>query len=88
MDHCEVGEAPRGDAQHAQVVVQRRRAVFDLDALLFVIHGADFCNSALRRNASELSGVRLQTDNICQHSWLLVSLDLQVITEKTRIALF
>ncbi len=40
VDHREIGEAPRGDAQHAEVVVQRRRAVFDLDALLFVIHRA------------------------------------------------
>lgn len=39
VDDREVGETPRGDAQHAQVVVQRRRAVFDLDALLLVIHG-------------------------------------------------
>lgn len=39
MDHGEVGEAPRSDAQNAEVVVQRRRAVFDLDALFFVIHG-------------------------------------------------
>lgn len=38
VDHREVSEAPRGDAQHAQVVVQRRRAVFDLDAFFFVIH--------------------------------------------------
>lgn len=38
MDHCEVRQAPRGDAQHAEVVVQRRGAVFDLDALFFVIH--------------------------------------------------
>lgn len=42
MDHREVGETPRGDAQHAEVVVQRRRAVFDLDALFFVIHRAAF----------------------------------------------
>lgn len=40
VDHREVGEAPRRDAQHAQVVVQRRSAVLDLDALFFVIHGA------------------------------------------------
>ena len=39
MDHREVGEAPRGDAQDAQVVVQSRGAVFDRDALLLVIHG-------------------------------------------------
>lgn len=38
MDHREVGEAPRGDAHQAEVVVQRRGAVFDLDALFFVIH--------------------------------------------------
>lgn len=38
VDHREVREAPRGDAQHAEVVVQRRCAVFDLDALFFVIH--------------------------------------------------
>lgn len=42
MDHREVGETPRGDAQHAEVVVQRRRAVFDLDALLLMIHRAAF----------------------------------------------
>lgn len=36
----EVGEAARGDAQHAEVVVQRRSAVFDLDALFFVVHVA------------------------------------------------
>lgn len=40
MDHREVGEAPRSDAQHAQVVVQRRRAVLQLDALFLVIHEA------------------------------------------------
>lgn len=38
VHHGEVGEAARGDAQHAQVVVQRRGAVFDLDALFFVVH--------------------------------------------------
>lgn len=42
VDHREVGEAPRGDAQHAQVVVQRRGAVFDLNALLPVVHRAVF----------------------------------------------
>lgn len=36
----EVREATRRDAQHAEVVVQRRSAVFDLDALLFVVHVA------------------------------------------------
>lgn len=35
----EIREAMRGDAQHAEVVVQRRCAVFDLNALFFVIHG-------------------------------------------------
>ena len=30
MHHREVGEAPRGDTQHAEVVVERRRAVLDL----------------------------------------------------------
>lgn len=42
MDHREVGETPRCNAQHAEVVVQRRSAVFDLDVLFFVIHGAAF----------------------------------------------
>ena len=42
MDHREVSEASRGNAQHAEVVVERRSAVFDLDALFFVIHGAAF----------------------------------------------
>lgn len=42
MDRREAGEAPGGDAQHAEVVVQRRGAVFDLDALLFPIHRATF----------------------------------------------
>lgn len=36
----EVGEAPWREAQHAEVVVQRRSAVFDLDALFFVVHVA------------------------------------------------
>lgn len=42
VHHREIREAMRGDAQHAEVVVQRRRAVFDLDALFFVIHGDAF----------------------------------------------
>lgn len=40
MDDCEIGKAPRSDAKHAQVVVQRRCAVFKLDALFLVKHGA------------------------------------------------
>ncbi|MEQ2269080.1 hypothetical protein XENORESO_021762 [Xenotaenia resolanae] len=39
MDYCEVGKTSGSDAQHAQVIVQRRSAVFDLDALFLVIHG-------------------------------------------------
>lgn len=38
VHHREVREAPRGHAQHAHVVVERGRAVFQLDALLLVIH--------------------------------------------------
>lgn len=38
VHHREVGEAARGDAQHAQVVVQGGGAVFKQDALFFVIH--------------------------------------------------
>lgn len=58
VDHREVGETTRGDAQHAEVVVQRRRAVFDLDALLLVVHG--FGNGGqVRQNGRELSGVCL-----------------------------
>lgn len=56
VDHREVGETTRGDAQHAEVVVQRRRAVFDLDALLLVVHG--FGNGGqVRQNGRELSVV-------------------------------
>lgn len=43
VHHREICEATRGDAQHAEVVVERRRAVFDLNALFFVIHGAALC---------------------------------------------
>lgn len=49
MDHREVGEAPRSDAQHAQVVVQRRGAVFNLDALFLVIHQPRFNGTSCRR---------------------------------------
>lgn len=42
MDHREIREAARRDAQDAQVVVQRRRAALDLDAFLFVIHFSHF----------------------------------------------
>lgn len=67
VDNREVGETPRGDAQHAEVVVQRRRAVFDLDALLLVVHGFDK-GGQVRRNGRELTGSRLQTHENCRHS--------------------
>lgn len=56
VDRREVGEAPRGDAQHAQVVVQRRGAVFDLDALLSVIHGAGRLRQTVRPVRVALDG--------------------------------
>lgn len=43
VHHREICEATRGNAQHAEVVVERRCAVFDLNALFFVIHGAALC---------------------------------------------
>lgn len=49
----EVGEAPWREAQHAEVVVQRRGAVFDLDALFFVVHVA---TKASRRSGAGPEG--------------------------------
>lgn len=43
VHHREVGERAGCDAQHAQVVVQRRGAALDLDAFFFMIHADDFC---------------------------------------------
>ncbi len=38
VDHREISETSRRDAQDAQVVVERRRAALYLNAFLFVVH--------------------------------------------------
>lgn len=42
VDHREIGEAARRDAQDAQVVVQRGRAALYRNAFLFVVHFRHF----------------------------------------------
>lgn len=47
VDHREIGEAARRDAQDAQVVVERGRAALYWNAFLFVVHFRHYLEDVL-----------------------------------------